>query len=695
VRALRAELDVVVCAVDRHGLTYPDEVVAVIGQDRLADYRRGARVLAEHRVDAVLIQFDDTGYGGPAGAHVLDLAHELRLLGIPYLVHLHTLRRPADPTWLRTVSALVQGAARVLLATHEARAWLMSRHMVDPDRLRVVRMGAPVASASSVPVRPQLADALAGPGRVVSTIGSIRPGKGLDDALTALATITATHPDVRYVIAGAGAGDGYADELRERSGRLGLDGAVYILDAYLSVGEIGAVLSRTDVYLAPSLPPGRTWSGTLTCALAAGRPIVAGDHPYAVELLSGVGVLLPSVSAPDLLAGAVASTLDDPARAECLRAASARASRQVEAGRAARRLAGLVREVVGPAAPVDVDRIGPDLLDAAPVWLSPAEEPGPSPVAASSLDARRAVVAASVLVAAPTLVSPGARAVAAEVALSCVHRFGSPEGHADESLAGQAIWATGRVAAGSGVPGQVREEARAVRDSWLDRLPRTALAAAYACLGLVADPRRSLSPMLAQAAACIDAAWLRAGRGAAWPWFTARLEGEGVRVPHALIAAGLRLRDPAMVRRGLTALDWYTLRVGLGPADGVLRLPSIAAGYAGVELATDAGALVEALVQAHAATASSHYGRLARRVWQWFLGANRHGEPVYDPQARWCRLGVRPQTPDRSAGGLLTVLDGPSAPATLAFAGASLALAAADLVAMPALPAAPTLTAAA
>src|SRR5215813_3056821 len=85
-RALSPEFDLVVCALDRYGLSYPPEVAAVIREDERDDYRRAARVLAEHEVDAVLIQYDDSSFGGP---HVLDLAHELRRLELPYVVVLH------------------------------------------------------------------------------------------------------------------------------------------------------------------------------------------------------------------------------------------------------------------------------------------------------------------------------------------------------------------------------------------------------------------------------------------------------------------------------------------------------------------------------------------------------------------------------------------------------------------------------
>jgi glycosyltransferase involved in cell wall biosynthesis len=669
-RALRRELDVVVCAVDRYGLTFSDDVVAVVGQDRLADYRRGARILAEHRVDVVLIHYDDAAYGGPAGAHVLDLAHELRLRDIPYLVQLHSLRRPADPSWLRTVAALGHGAVRVLVTTEHARSFLISRHLVEPARLRVVRVGA-AGSATSSPVRPVVVDAVAGAGRVVTTLGSIRPGKGLDTAIDALAKVAAARPDVRYVVAGTG--EGYADELRGHASRLGLGGTVRILDTYLSAAEIADLLSRTDVYLMPGLPSERTWSGTLTGAVASGCAIVAGEHPYVTELLGGArpaGLVVPATA--DDLGLAVLSVLDDPSIASSLHSGAARVGRTIDGARVAKRVAGVVREVVRPAT---IDTGVP--LHALAAWLT--AEVGDD----LEFDARRAVVAAAVLGAAPGVVPAEASSAAASVvtARPAMARTAASRADAGESMAGLAIWAAGALATGSGVPEPVREEARAAGPSWYDQLPLSALPCAYACLGLARLRSAQADRVLAQAAGRIDAAVLRAGRGASWPWFTARLDGEGVRVPHALIVAGLRLRDPSMVRRGLGALDWYTGRVGLGPADGVLRLPWSSSG---VELATHAGALVEALVAAHAATGSSHYARLAVRAWQWFLGANRHAEPVYDSDGGWCRVGVHPQAPDRTADGLLTLVDGPSVSASLAFAGATLSLHGAGLVSVPA-----------
>ncbi len=91
VRSLAVECEVSVAAVGRPGLNYPTEVVVAAGMDELADYRRAARVLAEHGTAAVVIRYAEGMYGGPHGAHILDLAQELRRQAIPHIVSLLTV----------------------------------------------------------------------------------------------------------------------------------------------------------------------------------------------------------------------------------------------------------------------------------------------------------------------------------------------------------------------------------------------------------------------------------------------------------------------------------------------------------------------------------------------------------------------------------------------------------------------------
>jgi hypothetical protein len=131
VRALRRRVDVVVCAVDRHGLTYPDEVVAVIADNDPADHRRAGRILAEYAVDAVLIEYDERVDRGGVGLQ--ELAVELRRHGIPYLVAVHDLADPAA-----SLADLTATAARTLVFSDEARDRALALRLADPDRLTVL-----------------------------------------------------------------------------------------------------------------------------------------------------------------------------------------------------------------------------------------------------------------------------------------------------------------------------------------------------------------------------------------------------------------------------------------------------------------------------------------------------------------------------------------------------------------------------
>jgi hypothetical protein len=131
-----------------------------------------------------------------------------------------------------------------------------------------------------------------------------------------------------------------------------------------------------------------------------------------------------------------------------------------------------------------------------------------------------------------------------------------------------------------------------------------------------------------------------------------------------------------MLAAGLEALDWYGRQCAMDTP--VVRLvgngwrrrgPDRAGDGGGDEQPLDAAALVEAYVEALAATGARIHGRRAVHAFEWFLGRNRLGLPVYDYATGGCHDGL----------GVLALNENEGAESTLAYLQALLVLDAAGL----------------
>jgi glycosyltransferase involved in cell wall biosynthesis len=155
--------------------------------------------------------------------------------------------------------------------------------------------------------------------RLVVMLSRITRVKGIEDFIDAAAMIAASHPDVQFLVVGAGhilqrgvmADDVYADELQERARQRGLAGRLKFTGYREDVPQI---LAETSVSVLPSLTEGL--SNAILESMAAGVPMVAtrvGGTPELIE--DGVtGVLVPPRE-PQTLAAAIARVLDDGALA--------------------------------------------------------------------------------------------------------------------------------------------------------------------------------------------------------------------------------------------------------------------------------------------------------------------------------------------------------------------------------------------
>ncbi|HVD55152.1 MAG TPA: glycosyltransferase [Propionibacteriaceae bacterium] len=322
---------------DNH-LSHPPEVIATIHQEVASDYATAASELNRRDVDVVLVEHEYCIFGGDSGRYVLELANEL---AVPLVVTLHTVLENPPPDRAEVLRALCDRAALIMVFTETARRMVVEQGLADVDRVRVIPHGAPdeltqaawsdqagddISSSSLQLGLPALN------GRtVLSTFGLISDSKGLELAIRALPKITATHPEVLYLIAGQThpevinkEGESYRLSLHRLVRDLDLCDHVSFIDRFLTIDELALLLARTDLYLTPYRSKDQIVSGALTFAVAAGCPVVSTPYFYAEDLLSsGAGVLVP-FGDPASLAAAVLDLLDFPAK---LRAARAEARR--------------------------------------------------------------------------------------------------------------------------------------------------------------------------------------------------------------------------------------------------------------------------------------------------------------------------------------------------------------------------------
>jgi hypothetical protein len=243
---------------------------------------------------------------------------------------------------------------------------------------------------------------------------------------------------------------------------------------------------------------------------------------------------------------------------------------------------------------------------------------------------------------------------------------------------GRSVWALGDVLSTAWVPaavGPARRLLATLVDSLKGELSHRT--AAYTILGLARlDPDRLDASGRSLLERCVkqleDALEAHAVEG--WHWFEERLTYDNARLPHALIVGGVALDRDDAVKAGLDSLAWLGDESGL--AEGLLRLTGHLgrtkgepASGGGDEQPLDASAFVEAELAAFGCTGDPEHGARAQASFEWFLGRNRLGLPLYDFATGGCGDGLGEEAVSENEG----------AESTLAFHRAQLVLDAAGL----------------
>jgi glycosyltransferase involved in cell wall biosynthesis len=308
-----ATVDVVRCG---PGAVMEDPLVSAV----LDDSERFAEAVAVlDGTDVAIVQHEYGIYGGIDGDDVVTV---LEALAVPSIVVAHTVL--AHPTrHQREVLERVCGAAdAVVVMTESARNRLIEGFDVVDSTIEVIHHGATTPGIDGVPdVAPRRLDR---PARVL-TWGLLGPGKGIEWAIDAMASMADLRPRPTYIVAGATHpkvlardGEAYRRMLVGRCWNTGVAPWVSFDDTYRDLESLTRLIGSADVVVLPYDSEDQVTSGVLVDAVAAGRPVVSTGFPHAVELLaSGAGLVVPQRD-PQALALAIRAVVTDVDLAESM-----------------------------------------------------------------------------------------------------------------------------------------------------------------------------------------------------------------------------------------------------------------------------------------------------------------------------------------------------------------------------------------
>ena len=666
---------------------YPSRVRFELDEKDLDSYRRAADFLNFNNADVLCVQHEFGIFGGPAGSHLLALLKEVRM---PVVTTLHTVLREPNAAQQKVMEELIRRSDRLVVMARKGAEILRETYGVPDAKVDIIPHGIPdMPFMDSSFYKAQFGVE----GRVVLlTFGLLGPGKGIEYAIEALPEIVKRHPNVVYLVLGAThphlvarEGERYRLGLERLAEDRGVKEHVIFYNRFVSLDDLKEFIGATDIYLTPYLNEAQITSGTLAYVFGAGKAVVSTPYWHAQELLAdGRGILVPFRD-PHAIAEGVHAFLDDPARMQATREKTyqlgremiwpAVAQRYIESFQRARteRRAAPRSAFAGwtlASRPYDVPPLRLDHImrmtddtgiiqhaiynvpnyhegyctdDNARAFIlcNLLDELGGRPPS-ESLD-RLATSYIAFLSAAMNRETGRFRNFMSH-GRQWLEDSGSEDSHA------RALWAAGTSAARSRNEGhrklsvQLFERGLSAVEAFSS--PR---AWAFTLLGIHEFLRHF--PDHLQAKALREGLTLKliglwkSHATENWPWFESKATYENARLCQALLLSGQWMPNPEALEIGLKSLSWLA-SVQKTPAghfrpigsNGFYEMDGARADFD--QQPVEAQAMVSACLEAFRATQDESWSREAKRAFEWFLGRNDLGLPLYDSSSGACSDGL-------------------------------------------------------
>jgi glycosyltransferase involved in cell wall biosynthesis len=679
------------------GYAYPARIRFELAQDELVSYRQAADFLNFSNIDLVCLQHEYGIFGGPAGAHILEL---LRRLHMPVVTTLHTVLREPNADQRQVMNEIATLSDRLIVMSRQSAEILQEVFQVPMSKIDLIPHGIPDVAFTDPSF---YKDAFGTEGKdVLLTFGLLSPNKGIENVIQALPSILSRHSNVVYMVSGVThphvlrqEGDKYRQYLQKLANDLGVESSVIFRNRFVSPQELVEMIGAADIYITPYKHKGQVVSGTLTYALSAGKAIISTPYLHAVELLDEERGILVPFDDPQAIADKTIELLDNATARHAMRKRAYLYTRDMVWDRVAQQYMGSFERVYNerlrnPRATFSAQHTEKN-LDRLPIvkldhLYRMTDHTGivehavfvvPNyPEGYSTDDNARALIVAILLEELGRGSPTGSFDLASRYlaflwlafdpvtkrfrnCLSYERQWQELEGSEDSH--GRALWGLGTVlgrtrdAGLRGAAGRLFE--LAVPAAVEFRSPR---ACAFALLGLqeyldsFPGDRAAANASDALANRLLDS--YKANSSANWQWFEKVLSYSNARLPQALLRAGARNANDAMVSAALESLSWLA---------GVQRcetkghfVPIGSHGFYSTKTEKarfdqqpiEACAAVSAFLQAYRATGKGRWRKEAWTAFNWFLGDNDLQIALYDPTTGGCRDGLHPDRANENQG---------------------------------------------
>jgi glycosyltransferase involved in cell wall biosynthesis len=667
------------------GYDYSHEVRFEFHEGDLDSYRRTADYLNFSNADVVCLQHEYGIYGGQAGSFILALLRDLR---IPVVTTLHTVLQDPDKHQRRVLKEICALSSRLVVMSERGSRMLQEIYGVSPDQIDLIPHGIPdLPFVDSNFYKDQFG--VEGK-QVLLTFGLLSPNKGIENVLRALPEVVKKFPDLIYILLGATHpnlvrehGEAYRLSLERLAKDLNIKRHVSFYNRFVDFEELTAFLGVADLYITPYLNAAQSTSGTLAYAFGSGKAVISTPYWHAQELLDdGRGVIVPFNDSPAMSA-AILDLLGDEKKRNAMRKRAYLTGRDMTWSKAAENyLASFERARRSPTAYSlrrrEVRTLEQERLELPTISLDHlqrmTDHTGIFQHAVHSLpdfshgyctdDNARALIL-TVLIEDLEIHASELSRLSEIYASSLYYAFNRDlrrfrnfmsfdrrwlEDSGSEDSHGRAVWALG-TCVGRSTHAGLRGCASALLEQALPAVlemksPRTW---AYALLGIFEYLRRFNGDRLA--AQIRDTLTKRlidlydANATDAWPWFEDVVTYANALMPHVLILSGRWSENPRAFEIGLKTLRWL-VSVQKSPAGHFRPIGSngfYQRGGAPAEFdqqPIEAHCTVSACLEAYRSTGDASWHEEARLAFEWFLGRNDIGLPLYNPTTGGCCDGL-------------------------------------------------------